>query len=1582
MFSFSKKVVLSFCFVLLSVYTQGQAKVKQFSNDPNEFLEEIYQLFIESDPVLAEGFRAEFKAVFPLDSLVLKKRIKVYKKATKAQKIRYRKLKIKSDFAYRDTTAKFSNYQIDAIVKTCDQMMVNRLKAIPHFAGYFNTLLSFINTNQSEESFEAWNIALNKLLSENKRHFNTFITNCNNIFLYRSVYVSSNVRWIRTSDKFTFRYDSLPKVIFPKMDLYCLAKGDTAFIYNTEGSYYLTKGIWQGKGGKVLWTRAGIKPSVSYALLKNYRIDMKSSFYTADSVLYTNKKYFPQEVQGRLEEKLLAKTRKSVASFPQFYSYSGRVKIAEVEKNVDYEGGFLIKGAKLIGKEASGVRAKLTFKRNNKPFLIADANSFTMSEEKISTNSAKVVMLLEEDSIFHPSLKMKFLLKKRELTLYRQEKGLGAAPYSNSYHKMDMYLEWLQWEIDKPTMEFTTLVGSSNQQMVLESSNYYSAQRFNNLQGLQDVHPLYIIRQFVEEKNNGDRVCLDTDISAHFTLDDNSIQRLLIKFANMGFVLYDINKGVVTIQQRLFDYLDAKSKKSDYDNITVISDIKGKSNAVLNLDSYQMDINGVRSVVLSKVRTTGFIPKGRHIVLSKNRDMTFDGILRSGNYEFHGKQFSFSYDSFNIALPSVDSVRLKAADRRMEKKGEQSAYTMVNSVIENVQGKLIIDPPNNKSGIHIDSFPAYPKLISTGNSYVKYNKRNKRGNAYDPQKVFFKLDPFEVDSLGTFTNDGVQFAGTFVSGGIFNDLQENLGMMPDHSLGFSRTTEYDGEPVYGGKATFKNKINVSNQGIMGDGDFEYITSVAKSTDFIFYPDSMNAFAQEFTLDEITTGVEYPDVDAKNVNVHYEPNPDFMKVRNTTFPMTMYNYEARLDGELTYNREAMIGSGVIDFDNAELTSNLFDFKNTKFMADTADFKLKSESDVQGIAFETKNMNSTIDLKKREGDFVANDGASYVNFPINQYVCYMDQFKWFMDDFTLELSSTDATSKEANTGAGGNDLDLSGAEFISTHPDQDSLKFISPKANYYLKDNTIKAHEVKYINVADARIYTGDGEIEVRKGADMKLLEQAEIVANVVTKYHTITEATVSINARRDYTAEGEYQFLDAEGEGQNIHFNNIRVDAEFQTIASGLVGESQGFTLDPYFEFKGEGSIEANKLGMYFKGGTRLIHECDLMKPWLAFSADIDPADVMIPINDKVKGYDKSMTLTSGVSFSNARMQPYNLFLGPKNYHSDEMIVTAKGFLKYNEDEGEYQISSKEKLNESSFAGNLIALNTETCDLRGDGKMTLSTKLGQVKMLTAGEVTSTMEDKKTNMATMMTFDFMLENSMWKYLAQTLAAAELEKVVISETYYEKGISEFVDKKTADKLISELNLFGKLKKVPNEFTHDMVFSDVNMVWNNKTQSFISDGAIGIGLIEKTQIDKYVSGYIEVVKRKKKQALNIYLELDGETWFYFNYSKGIMKVASSDAIFTSAINNVKEAKRSNKGTKKTGPYTYMQASELMKKKFVTRIESGIKAEEASDRPVVEEVIEEEQTNEDGGGGTEEGIKKGDAIKEGDSTPDSGGVK
>ena len=91
-----------------------------------------------------------------------------------------------------------------------------------------------------------------------------------------------------------------------------------------------------------------------------------------------------------------------------------------------------------------------------------------------------------------------------------------------------------------------------------------------------------------------------------------------------------------------------------------------------------------------------------------------------------------------------------------------------------------------------------------------------------------------------------------------------------------------------------------------------------------------------------------------------------------------------------------------FTSSELESDLFRFKSNVFDADTSNFRLASDNSA-ALAFSTNNVNSHIDFVKRVGEFKSNGGCSYVSFPLNQYICYIDQFKWFMDQAEIELSS---------------------------------------------------------------------------------------------------------------------------------------------------------------------------------------------------------------------------------------------------------------------------------------------------------------------------------------------------------------------------------------------------------------------------------------------------------------------------------------------------------------------------------------------------------------------------------------------------
>tara|TARA_B100001778_G_scaffold331050_1_gene334656 strand:- start:35 stop:1399 length:1365 start_codon:yes stop_codon:yes gene_type:complete len=453
--------------------------------------------------------------------------------------------------------------------------------------------------------------------------------------------------------------------------------------------------------------------------------------------------------------------------------------------------------------------------------------------------------------------------------------------------------------------------------------------------------------------------------------------------------------------------------------------------------------------------------------------------------------------------------------------------------------------------------------------------------------------------------------------------------------------------------------------------------------------------------------------------------------------------------------------------------------------------------------------------------------------------------------------------------------------------------------------------------------------------MKPLEDAKIIANVTTKYHTITNANVKLKARRDYEAEGDYEYISRDGAKQLIHFNNIRVDSSLQTVASGDILEKDEFMLSKNFHYKGRTKIEANKVGMNFRGATYLQHNCNgLGKSWIGFTSDIDPSNVMIPIESGIQawlpGRAKGTKLGSGVLLKNDSTHLYSAFLSPKKYHTDKSLISASGFLNYNEEMNEYQLSNKDKLIESNFPGNFVGLNTETCLVRGEGKIILGNeKLGQVNFTNYGEIKHMPKSDSILIDGALAVDFFLDEKMWTHMLENiLGNPKLAPVDNTRPIYGKAIREMAGKEIGDKLVAQLNLYGAFKKVPKEVRHNIMFSDMNMYWDQKTKSFKSIGDLGIGIIDKKQVNKYVKGYVQLKRKKTKESLAIYIEVEDDLWYYFEYSSGVMRVISSQEDFNAIISELKPDKREAKGERSQGPYSFMLGTERSKRKFLAAME------------------------------------------------------
>jgi len=158
------------------------------------------------------------------------------------------------------------------------------------------------------------------------------------------------------------------------------------------------------------------------------------------------------------------------------------------------------------------------------------------------------------------------------------------------------------------------------------------------------------------------------------------------------------------------------------------------------------------------------------------------------------------------------------------------------------------------------------------------------------------------------------------------------------------------------------------------------------------------------------------------------------------------------------------------------------------------------------------------------------------------------------------------------------------------------------------------------------------------------------------------------------------------------------------------------------------------------------------------------------------------------------------------------------------------------------------------------------------------------------------------------------------------------EMIGKELADKLISELNLYGSFKKFPDELKKTLVITDVKMKWNKDTRSYTSNGKIGIGNIYKTQVNKFVDGRIEIIKKRGGDILNIYLELDANNWYYFNYTRGTMLAVSSNEAFNTILKELKPDKRQKDGDKdkKEGNYNFNICSPAKKTQFLRKTQSA----------------------------------------------------
>jgi hypothetical protein len=1479
-----RKLLLGLLFAI-SIQLQAQTQ-KKFTHETEKFKEEILQLINNPNKKkICKKFAADFPAFWQSAELTEENRKNIY--------------------------------------SICDQFKLKKARAFPDFYNYFKTIMLFQKLNSDQQNYLNWEKGLQTKLALKKTKLNViknYLKQTQNLLQDSIINNNYNTKWKAKNAQFSYTFDKEVAINFSQVELYCYSQRDSIHICNTSGTFYPFQKKWIGKSGKVNWTRVGKQDE--YVSFTKYILNTDKPYFNIDSVEYHNSKLFTEPIKGTFSEKVNAVRNPKNAKYPRFESFDMDIQIDNLYDHILFRGGVSILGAKFIGKGSVEHPSEIEVIRNDTIFMHAKSKHFSFKNNRITGNNTEVKIFLDTCQIYHPGLLFKYFPKKKEVNLVRDGEGSSQSPYFNNYHNLIMDFGMLVWQLDQNEMHFTSMKGVSNRTAEFESTNYFSMYRFRRIQGMDDQNALVLLRKFSDYNYTTNFTA--AEYANYIKKPVSEVRQQIFALSFQGFITYDKNKDEITILPRLNDYILSSMEKKDYDVIRFKTNTESKeSDAIYHIGNSNLQINGVQQIAVSDSQNVVIFPLDRKIILEKNRNFRFDGKVMAGLMDMYGKDFHFSYENFKIDLKEIDSLQINIDIDSTNNYGNKRYTQQLGSVLENISGDLLIDDPNNKSGLL--NYPEYPIFNSADTCYVYYDKKQIQGGVYKRGEFFFKVDPYEMQNINDLKRDDLHLTGTFVSDSIFPTFREALKVQEDNSLGFAHITPPDGLSAYD-KGVFTDTIRLSNQGLRGNGNLNYINSVTVSDDFIFHPKSATARAQTFDLQKENEQMNNPEIHGKEVTTRWIPLEDELYVQSNEVPIDMFEELSNIEGVLKITPKGVTGDGKMDLSNANLQSKYFSYLPQKINADTANFHLMGQDSVS-LAFESPSVNSKIDFEKRTGSFSNTNKELASKFPNNQYSCNINDFMWYMDDQIIDIgTSQDNYEMLANNNKLEEIADDDLNKFMSTDPKQDSLIFYTPVARYNAKENIIDAKFVANILVADAKIHPDLGDVRIDKQGHMETFNNAKVIADTVNSFHTIYNAKINIHSRKRYSGSGSYTYIDRIEDEQKIALDVIDVDTTGQTIAMGNILEDDSFTLSPEFDFKGDIKLEARDSILKFTGQTHLHNQCmTIDDKWLDFSARIDPKEILIPVDHHVTD-DTKRKLYNSFFLTNDTVRIYSSFLSRRNFYADNALLNAHGFLTYNEKEDAYQIASKDKLHNPDHAGNILSFYQNNCNIKGEGKIDLGTELGQIKQVAAGNIEHDLSSDIVTLDMMYAIDFFFSDPAIKFMTKQFENASIPKVNLKSESNILNLTHLLGQEKTTDLMNKITKDGDFKNLPKELEHTILFNNIDFIWDKESNSYQSVGDIKLGAIRNKQINKTIQGKIEINKKRSGNRLTMYLEVGKRTWFFFEYHHGVMFTRSSESEFNDIIANTKEKNRIHKDPLKKHSYNYILCERSKKTKFLKR--------------------------------------------------------
>lgn len=1333
-----------------------------------------------------------------------------------------------------------------------------------------------------------------------------------------------------------------PVIRFNRTTLTLVTPHDSVFLRNAKGAVSARSNLFIGDEGTFDWSSAGLGSDVVNCNLTAYNFNINKPEVKADLAKLSYAGKTPGVIPGTFEYRSIARRDSVLSTYPRFKSFQNDLAVQGIaDANVKYSGGFSLFGNKVGSANVTGDPSRIEIFHNGQKKLTARSSVFQFLDSTIVATRSSVSISIDEDSITHPAVRFKYYYGKDSLqkVILQKDKGLMKhTPYSATFFNIDIAADVISWNLYSDSLDLQIDGGRNTVPMIVESFNFYDAEDYRLLSGRGfKFHPLalaanYAVRNNVREFYTG-------DLAQFGKQDPREIKMAMEFLAEKGLVDYSARTDLVRMKDRALSMYKSFKGDADYDNLKIHSVIDSLPNATLNFNKHYMLVRGVEEFKVSDSLNVRIQPDSGIIKLLKNRDFEFDGTITAGNFEISGKGFRMNYDSFSIKLKLIDSINFYISETNS--RGQSIRRKVNNSMVPSdsaavsadglkagQSGMLYIAKANNKSGKTKSG--QFPRLDASSGGVIYFDRPEVLGGVYD-RSIYFKADPFAMDSLNNTNKTSVSLGGTFNSSNMFPTFQEKLKTQPDKSLGFDHTIPRNGYKMYNTDAKMSGELSMNSRGLRGNGTIDYLAASVTANDMVFYPDSVLASGLEAGITARQIGsVKFPDATLTDFEMKWYPKKDQMKIKNVKSPFNFYEGTAQMQGTVTVSKDGVGGAGKLETRGTELISRYMRFNTKDFEAAHARLKVKSDDPAKPLLQGT-NVKIHFNLEQNYADISPEvKGAAATTFPFAQFKTSIPEMRWDLNEQKITMK------RDQN-------VPLEDSYFYTTRKELDSLHFNAESAEYDLKKQELKVSGIPYIIVADAKITPENNEVLILENARIGTLKNTTIILDTLNGYHRLTNGVVDIVSRKEFTGHATYQYVNFLNDTFAIKMTDFRLEpitdaeqtrrsskrknseAKMQTVATGSVGDEAKLVLGASMFYKGDMIMYATRPALQLDGYVKLdIKNIKDYNTWIKYDQTGDETDVVIDYDNATS--EQGEKLSAGLHANGNDNNLYITFMSPKKSDDDEDFFVPNGKLLYDTATHEFKIEDMEKAAGNKLSGKLFAYKDETRQIRFEGPVNLFQGSKDFNITASALGQGNLE---TNEIRMNSF-IMMENAvplpaydiMAKQIQEVIKIEGADEGLGDQTELLYKIADFLGERVVKEFEQKsLQGYVSLGTYP-QLAKPLVFSNVNLKWSEQHKAFYSEGKLGVSNILRNDINGAFEGFMEIKKSADGvPVFHVFIKASPEAWYYFGLEDNRLLVQSSNSEFNAIV-----SKKTNAGKAKIGEVAFVPGSDEETLAFINR--------------------------------------------------------